>query len=97
MGMDLYIYYRVRTADADTYHRKAIAMQQMLKRQYGITAALKRRPDAQDSLHTWMEVYTAVPTDFAGKLQQAVDENGLAAFIDGPRHTEQFVDLSTCV
>lgn len=95
--MDLYIYYRVRTANADAFQRKAVAMQQMLKRQYGINAALKRRPDAKDGLHTWMEVYPAAKSDFAGKLEQAVAESGLLAFIDGPRHTEQFVDLSTCV
>lgn len=96
MSIDLYIYYRVPVAHIDDFQRKAIAMQQMLKRQYGVDAALKRRPDAADDLHTWMEVYPATPADFAEKLSRAITEHGLLAFIEGPRHTEQFVDVSTC-
>lgn len=96
MNTDLYIYYRVSVAHVDDFQRKAVAMQQTLKRQYGIDAALKRRPVSADDLHTWMEVYPATSTDFAEKLDRAVAEHGLLAFIEGPRHMEQFVDVSTC-
>lgn len=95
--MDLYIYYRVPVSQADPFCRAALAMQDDLRRQCNVDAALKRRPDAQDGLHTWMEIYPATAPDFAKKLAQAVAVHGLPAFIDGPRHTEQFLDLSTCV
>lgn len=94
--MDLYIYYRVRTADADAFRQKATAMQNMLKQQCAVDTALKRRPDEQNDMHTWMEVYLATAPDFEVKLEQAVAESGLLSFIEGRRHTEQFVDLSTC-
>jgi hypothetical protein len=92
--MDLYIYYRVSAADADIFQQKAMAMQRQLPG--AASAALKRRPDIQDGMHTWMEVYLAVTPDFEARLAQAVTANELPSFIRGPRHTEQFVDLSSC-
>lgn len=94
--MDLYIYYRVRASDADAFQQKATAMQSELQGHDTVNAALKRRPDVQDGMHTWMEVYLATTPDFEARLAQAVIANGLPAFIQGPRHTEQFVDLSSC-
>lgn len=94
--MDLYVYYRVRASDADAFQKKAVAMQSELQRRGTVNAALKRRPDIQDGMHTWMEVYLATTPDFEAQLVQAVNANGLPAFIQGPRHTEQFVDLSSC-
>jgi hypothetical protein len=93
--MDLYIYYRVRVPDADAFQQKATAMQHELQRD-GAIAALKRRPDAQDGMHTWMEVYLATTPDFEVRLAQAVAASGLQTFIEGQRHTEKFVDLSSC-
>jgi len=94
--MDLYIYYRVRTTDADAFRAKVVAMQDNLAREYGISAALKRRPAAQDGMHTWMEVYLGVSENFETKLEQAVAANRLSSLIDGNRHMEQFLDLSLC-
>jgi hypothetical protein len=94
--MDLYIYYRVRASDADAFQQKAAAMQSGLQRRGMVSAALKRRPEAQDGMHTWMEVYLATTPDFEERLAQAVIANGLSGFIQGSRHTEQFVDLSSC-
>lgn len=95
--MDLYIYYRVRVADAEAFQAKIAAMQDNFARQYGIATALKRRPVEQDGMHTWMEVYLGVAEDFAVKLEQAVAaDHQLSSFIDGKRHTEYFLDLSLC-
>ena len=94
--MDLYIYYRVQASHADAFQQKATAMQRELQRQGAINTALKRRPETQDGMHTWMEVYLATPPDFEARLTQAVAVSGLNAFIEGQRHTEQFVDLSSC-
>lgn len=95
--MDLYIYYRVRVADAASFLSKITHMQDDLVRQHGVRSALKRRPEAQDGMHTWMEVYLDVTDGFVASLEQAVVENQLSLSIDGKRHTEQFLDLSLCV
>jgi hypothetical protein len=94
--MDLYIYYRVRSADLDAFRAKVLAMQHNLARDCGVAAALKRRPDEKDGLQTWMEVYADVDAAFESRLNQAVADNGLSDWIQGARHTEQFLDVSLC-
>jgi hypothetical protein len=95
--MDLYIYYRVRNTEAAQFCAKVLAMQHNLARAHKIGTALKRRPDEKDGMQTWMEVYLGVADDFAVRLHEAVAENQLSSWIDGERHTEQFVDVSLCV
>lgn len=94
--MDLYIYYRVPVANAALLQQQATAMQASLVRQYAISTALKRRPQESAGMHTWMEVYLDVADGFTGALEQAIHEHQLASLIDGPRHTEQFLDFSPC-
>jgi hypothetical protein len=94
--MDLYIYYRVRSSDSAAFRTQALAMQHNLARDCGVATALKRRPDEKDGLQTWMEVYADVDAAFEARLNGAVADNGLSAWIQGPRHTEQFLDVSLC-
>jgi hypothetical protein len=94
--MDLYIYYRVRCEDAEQFHERAAAMLQSLARDKGIAASLKRRPEASDGRHTWMEVYSGVPADFDATLAKALAESGLTGLIDGERHPEYFMDMNAC-
>ena len=94
--MDLYIYYRVRTINTDLFQERAVGMQQQLMRAHAIVAALKRRPEVQDDMHTWMEVYLNVVDDFATTLNQAVATSRLSDLIEGDRHTEQFLDVPVC-
>lgn len=94
--MDLYIYYRVRSSDLEAFRTQALAMQHNLARDCGIAAALKRRPEEQDGLQTWMEVYADVDEAFESRLNQAVADSRLSDWIQGPRHTEQFLDVSLC-
>ena len=94
--MDLYIYYRVQVADAALYLTKITEMQDNLSREYGVRTALKRRPEEQDGLHTWMEVYLEVAEGFEAKLEQAVASSELPAMIAGKRHMEHFLDLTLC-
>jgi len=95
--MDLYVYYRIRATDAAAFCAKVRAMQHNLARDCGVAAALKRRPDEEDGLQTWMEVYPAVDEGFAAQLEQAVAVAGLSTWIQGARHTERFLDVSVCV
>lgn len=94
--MDLYIYYRVRAANADALQTEVLAMQHDLARSDSVRTALKRRPNEQNGAQTWMEVYLDVKDDFELKLDQAVAASRLLLWIDGERHTEQFVDVSLC-
>jgi uncharacterized protein YbjT (DUF2867 family) len=95
--MDLYIYYRAHSTHAQPLQTQVQAMQNRLRRDYGVAAALKRRPPAADALDTWMEIYLDVPADFEINLQRAVDDAALAALIDGVRHIENFQDCTSCV
>ena len=94
--MEMYVYYRVATSHAQQLKSRVLAMQARLKEQYAIDVALKRRPDEAAGMHTWMEVYLAVPEGFEARLQQAVQEADLPALIHGPRHIEYFLDSASC-
>jgi len=93
---ELFIYYRVRPADAVA----ALAAVQRLHAQLrsnhaGLCARLLRRPDDDHELQTWMETYaTDPPHDGISAELQAEIETGagaLAPFIQGTRHTEVFI------
>ncbi len=90
---DLYIYYQVRDADAAALQPLVRAMQARL----GVASQLKRRPQAKEGLQTWMEVYPAASDDFLAALNTAVEQAGLLKLTAGPRHTEIFTDLMSCV
>lgn len=94
--MDLYIYYRVRRENVDALKPRATAMQQYLAAEYGIVVGLKRRPEEKDEQQTWMEIYQSVPPDFDAALEHALAQAELTSLIEGPRHTEYFMDVSTC-
>lgn len=94
--IELYIYYRVRAENAEALRSRVTDMQRCLSRDYGIVTALKRRPEERDGLQTWMEIYQSIPADFECVLDRAILQSGLPALIDGQRHTEHFVDVSSC-
>ena len=93
---DLYIYYQVRIEDAAALSSRVRAMQARLALDHGVAGQLKRRTDAKDGMHTWMEVYPAAKHGFDIVLTAAVAHAALARLIHGTRHTEIFTDLSTC-
>ncbi|WP_343733324.1 DUF4936 family protein [Duganella sp.] len=94
--MDLYIYYKVKDADAAPLQAAVAAMQAALAQRHGVAGQLKRRPQARDGVQTWMEVYPAAPQGFAAALDSAVHEAGVLEWTAGLRHTEVFMDLAPC-
>ncbi|NVM79452.1 hypothetical protein FHW83_005293 [Duganella sp. SG902] len=94
--MDLYIYYKVKDADAASLQAAVAAMQATLARRHGVAGQLKRRPEARDGVQTWMEVYQATPEGFAAELEHAIHEAGVLSWIAGLRHTEIFMDVVPC-
>lgn len=97
--IDLYVYYKVREADAAALAPRVRAMQARLaggaapERSWQCIGQLKRRPETRDGLQTWMEVYPACDAAFAAAVEAAAQGAGLAALIQGPRRAEVFVDL----
>tara|TARA_R110001599_G_scaffold159052_2_gene346223 strand:- start:36777 stop:37064 length:288 start_codon:yes stop_codon:yes gene_type:complete len=94
--MDLYIYYRVRVDRTELFKERIGVIQQQLIRDHGIVAALKRRPEQQQDISTWMEVYLNVPADFETALNQMVETSRLSDLIEGGRHVEHFMDVPVC-
>ncbi|WP_426211071.1 DUF4936 family protein [Massilia sp. TWP1-3-3] len=93
---DLYIYYRVPDAHAALLAPRVRAMQERLAVAHGVAGQLKRRPGSPDGVQTWMEVYPDTAAGFDAALAAAAQDAALSALIDGKRHTEVFMDLSTC-
>lgn len=93
---DLYVYYKVRAAQADQLEMHLRIMQAELGASTGVYGDVKRRPEAKDGVQTWMESYLATPAGFEAALDSAVREAGLASLIDGERHVELFTDLQPC-
>lgn len=96
MAADLYIYYRVPVALADTLVERVSSMQDDLHTTTGTLCYLKRRPDAKDGMHTWMEVYLQTDAAFPSHLVRAVDTHALPELIHGERHVETFREVSSC-
>jgi hypothetical protein len=94
--IDLYVYYKVPEQHAAQLEPLVRAMQAGLGAAHATGALLKRRPEVRDGMQTWMEVYPAVSDSFADALAQATRDAGLDGLIAGPRHTEVFMDLTTC-
>lgn len=89
---DLYIYYRVRDEHAAELAPRVRAMQLSLGK-----GAVRRRPGSSEGRQTWMEIYTDTAPAFAATLEAAIASAELMNYIDGPRHTEIFTDLESCV
>ncbi|WP_373987078.1 DUF4936 family protein [Duganella sp. BuS-21] len=94
--MDLYIYYKVKDADAASLRTAVTAMQTLLAQRHGVAGQLKRRPEAKDGMQTWMEVYPSAPEAFSAALDEAALQAGLSAWIAGERHTEVFTEVAPC-
>lgn len=95
---ELFVYYRVRSADAAVASAAAHAMQTQLRARHPeLIARLLCRADSGGGDQTWMETYAAdparAPQGIGVALQAAIDEaaRALQPWQVGPRHTEVFV------
>lgn len=93
---DLYVYYKVPEGNAGAMDRRLRIMQAELCAMTGVDGQIKRRRDNPDGLQTWMEVYTGAGEGFEAALCAAVRKADIPQLIDGPRHTEIFVDIEPC-
>ena len=90
---ELFIYYRVRSADAPAVQAAVAQLQAQLRTDYPrLIARLLRRPVEEDGLQTWMETYAS--DDGIGDAMRIDIETralALSSVLAGPRHTEVFV------
>ena len=95
---ELFIYYRIPVAKVDEALAAVHAFQARLRERHpGLNARLLCRPEPEDSLHTWMEIYAFDPTLNAAGITAACqsdiesEAHCLAELIAGARHIESFV------
>jgi hypothetical protein len=99
---ELFIYYRVHLQAAPAAKEAVFAMQTRLRQRHpGLSTRLLCRAELDTAPHTapaqtWMETYAidpmTHPAGITAELQAEIDAEArvLAAWIDGPRHTEAF-------
>lgn len=93
---ELFIYFRAQAQD-DAVVKAAVHQMQVELRQAwpGLSARLLHRPQVQDGLRTWMEVYAMTGTSGVPQALQAAIESaaqGAMPWVVGERHVEVFVD-----
>jgi quinol monooxygenase YgiN len=90
----VYVYYRVRPADASAVIAAVRALHARLQAAMpGLSCTLSRRAEQDGDLLTLMETYAhadGVPADWQGAIERGAQEQ-LAAWIVGARHVEVFV------
>ena len=96
--MDCYVYYRVSTTHANAARQAVTQLFALTAARFGVVGRLQWRgdPSANDIAQgsaTWMERYDDVGAAFIDALPQMVAECGLAAWLEGERHIECFVDI----
>jgi len=97
---ELFIYYRLRSIDAEAARGLVIEFQAQLRTQYPqLMTRLLHRPGPDDEAgeqQTWMETYSTdpmrEPAGVTAELQTEIEARAavLAPLLDGPRHTEVF-------
>jgi hypothetical protein len=92
----LYSYYQVGDDHAAALLPQVRAMQAALATVHGVGTGLKRRPESDNALQTWMEIYTDAGGGFGAALAAASDAAGIDALIHGSRHTEVFTEMPPC-
>ena len=90
---ELFIYYRVRSADAPAAQAAVAQFQARLRTDYPrLIARLLRRPIEENGLQTWMEIY-ASDDGIEDAMRIDIENRALALspVLAGPRHTEVFI------
>ena len=95
---ELFIYYRVRSAEALAARAAVLAsLRHLCGQNPGLSARLLRRTEETDGHQTWMETYATDPLqDPAGitpALQADIESSAqpMSHCVEGSRHTEVFI------
>ncbi|MFZ6772509.1 DUF4936 family protein [Undibacterium sp. SXout7W] len=94
--MNCYIYFKAEAQNEAHVRRAEAQLQAMVMQHYQLVATVQKRPEATHGIHTWMEVYRAVPDHFSTVLAQLVAQTDLPALLHSERHIEYFMDVDLC-
>ena len=94
--MDCYIYYRAASRHQQQVATLAGELLLQLAQKTGAVTELKRRPETENDMQTWMEVYRNIPADFETQMEAAFQQTAMVSLIDGKRHLEYFMDVAPC-
>jgi hypothetical protein len=89
----LFVYYKVRAHDRDELRGRVSELFSRAWHDFGLVSRLMRRPEAENGLSTWMEVYEDVPPEFDNWLRSQCDELDLLSLTADQRHAERFVEV----
>lgn len=90
--MDCYIYYKAASEHAQQVQSCFARLQSNLLN-LAIAPRLQRRPQASNSLHTWMEIYQDIPENFEPILAVAVSASGILDVLASDRRLEYFSNV----
>ena len=93
---ELFVYYRVRSADTAAAHAAVRAMQHGLRQTHpGLATRLLTRAGEGDGLQTWMETYSLAGSaeGIAPGIETQIEARAASwsDLLAGPRHVEAFV------
>lgn len=94
--MNCYIYFKASAGKEAEVLRQERLLQNLMRQENEKSPGLQRRPVEQDGMHTWMEIYHQVTSDFEQRLELAYAQTGLKQLQSGERHMEYFVDVDLC-
>ncbi|MFZ6678567.1 DUF4936 family protein [Undibacterium sp. Tian12W] len=94
--MNCYIYFKASAGKEAEVLQQERLLQNLMRQENEKSPALQRRPTEQDGMHTWMEIYHQVTSDFEQRLELAYAQTGLKQLQSGERHMEYFVDVDLC-
>ncbi|MFM8900587.1 MAG: DUF4936 family protein [Burkholderiales bacterium] len=93
---ELFIYFRASAHEDDQVRQAISHMQEQLRKSWpGLSTRCLNRPNPQDDLRTWMEVYAMKQEEGVSPAVQAAIESAaqaLSPWIVGTRHVEVFVE-----
>ena len=92
--LDRFVFYRWRASQESAYLAQARTRLAQLHQSSGIEGLLRRRPEAKEGLHTWMESFIDLPAAQEAAVSAHLADPRSASFIEGERHTERFVRLA---
>ena len=90
--MDCYIYYKAAIEHAQQIQTCFACLQSNLPI-LALPPRLQRRPQASNSLHTWMEIYQDIPENFESILAVAVSASGILDVLASDRRLEYFSNV----
>ena len=94
--MNCYIYFKAEAQNEAHIRRAEAQLQALVMQHYLLAGTVQKRPEATHGIHTWMEVYLAVPDHFSVLLAPLVAQTELPTLLQSERHIEYFMDVDLC-